>query len=286
MSQGVVDVNGRGMSALAMAGQPVRPSDSLGNLIGQRLSNALMGLLNPAADEQIAHNRDIARQAGISKMSQESEQNEAELELKRAQAANQRDMPTYRDTEQRRKEEADRARALDQRRRAVASVINDLEEFDPDDPGNARTVADLRELGLPVIAKKKGEKATYKQDARTGAWYVLRGDQSAPVNAPGGNGQLTTTTPQAMNQETQAAARESRERIARWRIEAQKEIAAQSAAIQRDRVQMSRDQFSQRYPGAGKTISSDAVVQKAKALNMLPEDVAKEAVRQGYTIQD
>jgi hypothetical protein len=46
------DTNGRGRSALRMLGQPVQPTDSVGNLIGQKIGQALSGLINPKSDEQ------------------------------------------------------------------------------------------------------------------------------------------------------------------------------------------------------------------------------------------
>jgi hypothetical protein len=80
--------------------------------------------------------------------------------------------------------------------------------------------------------------------------------------------------------------RASRERIAQWRISAQKEIAAAGRAMQADRLKLSQTNFNARYPGYGKTVTQDDIVNKAKKLKMLPEDVAKDAIRQGYTIQD
>jgi hypothetical protein len=207
-----VDENGRLRSGgLRLLTAPTQPTDSWGNLLGQKLGHFLGGVVRPQQDEEQEQAQDIKREQVAmaaeevaAKQRREQEAHQSEVELRQAQAANQRALPTHRDQEQQRKEGESLKRATDQRRRAVASMINDVEEFDPDDPKNTQTVADLRELKLPVVAKKRGQQLVYKQDARTGDWYVLSGDKttgtatSSAVTAPGGEGPLRTTSPQKM----------------------------------------------------------------------------------------
>jgi hypothetical protein len=286
MEQQVVDTNGRLKSGVAMLGRPTHPTDSLGNAIGQRLGNLATGLINPKADEQLAHDAEIARAAGLSKVDQEQTQAQAELERTRAQTANQQSLPVYRTEQQRQAEEKEKSRVLDQRRRAVASVVNDADEFDPENPKNAQTVADMRELGLPVIAKHKGEKAVYKQDMRTGDWYVFKGDESAPVKNPEGTGQLATTPTTTITSEEKEKDRKLRERLAKAQIASRESIAAQQRAISEQRVKLSKDQFAARYPGYGKPpITLSEIRQMAKDHKMLEEDVVKDALSKGYQVE-
>lgn len=287
------DKNGRLRSGanLALFG-PSQPTDSLGNMAGQALGRFFVGVARPSLDEEQEQARELPRYraAAAAEAAQEQEGREraqaaATLRKTNADATNAENLPTYN------QQKTDEKSRSDQRR-ALASIYNKLPEFDPSDPDNAEMVQSMRDAGLPVVQKKGNQQLRFVQDAKSGAWTVVAGDKqtgtatSSGVTAPGGAGQLTTVSSQAMTAEQQEANRQSAERIAQWRIKAQKEIAASSQAIQRDRLKMSADQFSKRYPGAGKTLTPEAIAKKAKALGMLEEDAAKEAVKQGYTILD
>lgn len=286
LTEEVRDMNGRGSSALKMLQQPIQPTDSLGNAAGQKVGQLLTGLFNPRADEEIEHNQTLQKAVGVAqtqgaldKMGRDAREQEAEITYKQS-------LPGYKTEQQRQAEQKLKQQEEDQRRRALASVYNKLEDFDPNDPANADFVNEARALNLPVIAKKKGERAVYKQDMRTGSWYVFRGNESDEVKAPGSDQQLKTTTASAMSAEQQEKNRQSKERIAKWQISAANERAAQSRAIQQDRLKLSKTQFEARYPGYGFELTTEDIIRRANERKMLPEDVAKEAVRQGYTIKD
>jgi hypothetical protein len=287
----VVDQNGRGKSALMGLGAPVAPSNSLGYVTGERLANGLNGLINPKLDEEAERQQKIQRQTVARKARQQDAEAQAKVGLTNAQAANQAALPVWRDEKQRQDAEKANNTSLDQRRKVLASMLNKMDDFDPDDPANADFVEQARELNMPVVAKKKGEKATYKQDAKTGSWYVFRGDQAANVKAPGSETPLATTSTAQMSAEQGDKNRQNRVEVAKIMVNSREQIAAQQQAIEKDRVQMSKDQFALRYPGAGKVLKRDAIIDKYNKLKaadpMLTIDkVISDATKQGYTIQD
>lgn len=86
-------------------------------------------------------------------------------------------------------------------------------------------------------------------------------------------------------EEDRDADRASRERVAKWLTGSRESIAAANRTIQQDRLNLNRQEFGAKYPGAGKTLTKDAIIQKAKQMKMLPEDVVSDAVKQGYQIE-
>lgn len=263
-----------------------RGSDSVGYLLGAAIGGGVSGLIDDKLSGRAKKAQKIEEAKNEAAVAATLEKAERDRREQEADIANKENLPVYRTEEQRRKDEAEKQKAKVANQRALASVFNRLEEFDPENPENAAIVEQFEAAGVPVVKKERGKKTSIKQDAKTGALYVVRDDgTSAAVTAPSGEGQLAITSPQAMTSERAAEALASRERVAQWRIAAQKEIAAQNQAIQRDRVKMSADQFSQRYPGAGKVLTAEDVAKKAAQLKMLPEDVARDAVKQGYVIQ-
>jgi hypothetical protein len=92
----------------------------------------------------------------------------------------------------------------------------------------------------------------YTMDSTTGAIAEGAVNDKAIVDASKVPDPTTGLTPgQTQAAADRAATRASTERIAQWRISAQKEIASGAQAIQRDRLKLSADQFQRRYPGAG-----------------------------------
>jgi len=284
----------RGKSAAygaAQGGAAARGSDSLGYTLGSILGGAGAGLVNDklygqakkAAEVQKLKG-EVATEAALGKAERDAREQKADI-------LNKEQLPTFKTEEQRRKDDAEKRKGEEASRRAALSVFNKLDEFDPDDPANTDFVAQMTAAGVPVIRKERGKQVTIKQDSKTGALYVVSADKttgagsSAAVTAPDGKGQLATTTTQQMSAEQQAERIKSAEKIAGWRIKAQKEIAAANQSIQRDRAQLSKEQFGMRYPGAGKVLTADDIAKKAQQLKMLPEDAAKQAILQGYVIQ-
>jgi hypothetical protein len=289
-----IEEHSRGANAAYGAVESARNaarSGSLGYTIGAALGGAASGALNKKMLGQAEHDQAVAQAEAAAKVANESAENAAKVRQINAQAANQEALPGYRTAEQQRKDDTEKNRAEDQQRRVLASQFNKADEFDPDDPANADFVAEAQRLHMPVFAKKKGEKATYKQDAKNGRWYVFRGDQSADVKAPDSTAPLATTSPQQMTAAQGELNRQNRLEVAKIMVNSREQIAAQQQAIEKDRVQMSKDQFALRYPGAGKVLKRDAIIDKYNKLKaadpMLTIDkVISDATKQGYTIQD
>lgn len=90
-------------------------------------------------------------------------------------------------------------RAKDARARVAAGVFNKADEFDPEDPKNADTVEMMRDYGLPVIAKKRGQQIKIIQDLKTGEWSVISSDKgtgestASPVTTQEGKPLVTTS---------------------------------------------------------------------------------------------
>jgi hypothetical protein len=82
-----------------------------------------------------------------------------------------------------------------------------------------------------------------------------------------------------------------RERITQMLIGSREAIAAQQQRIQRERTQLGREQFSQRYPGAGRFVTRDDLVKKFNDLSqrdtsLTIDQLTRQAIAQGYEIRD
>lgn len=289
------------------AGSQAAKSGSLGFTLGAALAGAASGALNKKLYGQAKKAARVAEAEGKQKIASEAEEQAAKVRLTNAQATVQESLPTFKTEEQQRKEAADKSRAGDQRSRVLASMFNRAEDFDPDDPANADMVAEMKAANLPVYAKKRGQQMWIKQDAKTGAWYAVAGDKTtgtanASAVADGSGGQLTTTSPQAMNAEQQAANRASREKIAAILVGSREQLAAKQMEIERERLNISREQnqtkreqweagFKAKHPGYGKKLTAAQIAAKYRQIKerdpqtKLTEDfVLSDAIEQGYEI--
>jgi hypothetical protein len=286
------DANGRLKSGARMATTGIQPTDSIGNALGQIAGKFAVGLLRPESDEQV-----IDRPREL-KSAQAAAQGEAALEgsaLKRKEAQQEAELraaqikKTQVEAEElpkmneSRRQQGAQTRLISQLRVAGRYKRGENPELDRQIEAAGMNVSDFEKGGKFQWHTSGGQ--VYTMDATTGA--IAEGavndkpivDASKVPNAQG------LTPEQAARDADRDADRASRERVARWRISASKEIAAASEAVQRDRLKLSADQFQKLYPGAGFTLTPEDIAKKAKAAGMLPEDAAKLAVKQGYTIQ-
>lgn len=291
----IEDTNGRGKSglygALRGAAQGAQSGD-LGYTLGAALGGLGVGLLRPRTDEEIARKQDIQRQQKLVKLEGEQAKEAAQLGLIKAQTANTEALPVYRSEEQRRKEEAERSKGLSGRQRVLTSIFNKADEFDVNDPANADMVEQMRAANLPVYSKKRDQEVKIITDPRTGEYRVVavnkitgEGSASDVTNTETGK-PLVTSTKDQMGAENQAARIASSEKIASILMGNRKEIATMQADIARARINMDASQFAARYPGAGKFITKEGIVNAAKEMKMLPKDALSEMLKQGYTIKD
>lgn len=106
-------------------------------------------------------------------------------------------------------------RIKQQQRQTLASVLNRMDEFDPEAPENLEMVNALRANNMPVVHKKRGQQLKFVQNASTGEWETIAGDKttglstsSHVVNPEGGT--LTTDSEQKLGREQNAAQFEKR----------------------------------------------------------------------------
>ena len=192
------DKDGRWWTALKEAGLGFVGGGLMGALTG-----GLRGAIAPNVNERRARDgevkrldREAARERQSTTWQQQLKLQESQINENNAQAQERRARPHM---------EADKtaARAKDQKARALVSIFRNLPEFDPNDAENADLVAQLKDAGLPVVAKKRGQQLKFIQDPKTGAWDVIAGDKatgtatSSNVTTAGG-GQLVTASAQKM----------------------------------------------------------------------------------------
>lgn len=115
-----VDENGRLKSALIGGLGQIQPTDSIGNMIGQRIAGALNGLIRPQRDEEEAHQREFKRRTQMDEQQRKRDEDAAKIDLTKAQTENQRSMPVFR-TEQEIRKAEEGARRLDAVERRVES---------------------------------------------------------------------------------------------------------------------------------------------------------------------
>jgi hypothetical protein len=277
--------------AVDAASREARSSNSLGRAFGAALAGLAGGAIDKKLRGRALKEAAVAKakemvgvEGALKKEERESENDALDRDLKKSQAEYNRARPGI---------EAGKANSVEMRSRrtAAAQMFNDLDKFDPEDPKNSAIVEQMRELGLPIMKKDGGQQVKLVQDMKTGTWYSVVTDKgtgassASTVAAPAGGGQLATTTSAAITSEDKQKDRELREQLNSKDRELRKYIADQQAGISREKTKLSADQFSKRYPGAGQYVTKDFIIKQARELKMLPEDVAKDAIRQGFQIQ-
>lgn len=111
-------------------------------------------------------------------------------------------------------------RIKQQQRQTLASVLNRMDEFDPEAPENLEMVNALRANNMPVVNKKRGQQLKFVQDASTGEWKVIAGDKTTgaaaatDVATPEGE-TLATDSEQKLGREQNASQFEKRLRFQR-----------------------------------------------------------------------
>jgi hypothetical protein len=147
------DTNGRGRSALRMLGAPVQPSDSLGRVIGERIGNAVTGLIDKKADERtLDRPQQIAQAQAAAAVEAEGEKAQrtrdaadADVRLKNSEADWNRARPDI---------EAAKAKAS-AAKQEQSTVLSNLrafkgERFDPADPMHAAFLERAKAAGIFV----------------------------------------------------------------------------------------------------------------------------------------
>lgn len=281
----------RGMSALAGAtgafGDAAR-TGNVGYMLGAALGGGLSGLINKKfygeakKKQKVEQSKEaLAVESALEKEQRAREEQEAQNELRRAQA-----------------EKARRPTAPKYQKDARGRLWLP----DPDDPTKMRQVTDEtgkvmdakfeRPYTIPYLLPDGVSYGTAKYNPQTDTYEPVDvngqpavSKQSQPIITEGEN---KGRTPQQVAQDREREAdRDSRERIARWQITSRDTNARLARKIQQDRLKLGQTQFQAKYPGYGKPpLTKDYIIQKAKSLKMLPEDVAKQAIQQGYTIED
>lgn len=280
----------RGRSALEMLRMPVHPTDNLGNVAGQRLAQLLTGLISKKSGAQLIRNRELeqaGQQVSIEgarvKAQRDAEKGAADVEATKALAAQRRRVKT------------------DYRKDAQGRLVIP----DPADPTKVRYVTDEsgkvldpkfeRPFTIPYLmsdgvsygtAQYDNVTDSYKPVAVGGAAVV--GKQAQPVLTEGPN---KGRTPEQVAQDTQKDLdRKSREKV-----------AAEYAALQGQRNSLSAAEFNQRtsqfkatHPGYGKPALKRSEIEdeqkrenaEASRQGRQPRNLRKEAVEQGYEIDD
>jgi hypothetical protein len=278
-----------GMLGLQAAGQAAQ-SGSVGRTIGAGLGGFLGGLVNKKAFAQEKQNALIQKQAQVVGM---DAQGEKEQRAAQSEALN---------------DEAKRAAIRHATKASLLGTLRVAGKYERGQNPSLDAQLEAADMVVPNFDKSKGGNFTwhesggqsYTMNSKTGdirqATALTADGTPAPIvdasKLPGVDG-LTPNQSQTVVGRTadrtarvadNAANRALRLKVANIAANSRADIAAASQSIQRDRMKMSANQFASRYPGAGQVLSPDAVVQKAKQLNMLPEDVIKSAIRQGYQI--
>lgn len=285
----------RGMSALYGATEAMhgaKGTDSLGYMLGAGLGGGLSGLINSHLYGNAKKKADIEEakgkfglEAALEKDKRDREEQAVQNDLRRAQAEKARRpaQPKYQ---------------KDARGRLWLP--------DPDDPTRVTPVTDEngkvldakfeRPFTIPYLMPDGVSYGTAQYDRETDSYKPIEvggqpvvGKQAQPVIAEGEN---KGRTPQQVAQDTQKEEdRKARERIAKWNIDSRDTNARLNRKVQQDRIKLSETQFKARYPGAGRTLTKDYIIQKYKQLSAADpaitiDHVMSSAIRQGFQIED
>jgi hypothetical protein len=96
---------------------------------------------------------------------------------------------------------------------------------------------------------------------------------------------------QQLSADEQEKNRQLKAQLAQMADATRKQIAAAQQAIARDRGKLDVKKFATQYPGAGRSVSRDYVLQKYKEFSdqdsqVKLKDVVDSLIKQGFTIQD
>lgn len=297
MGTPAADENGRLVSGAMMAGRGASEgaqSGSLGMTAGRALGGLLTGLFRPKSDEEIGRAGELQKaqqgvqlEGALGKEAREAELQGAQTDLAKANAEKARRPPPVKPVYKKQGgitymvdgETATpiigpngEALAPDYQRPVYIDVLGDdgvTVERQQYNPQTQKYEKPALAGGAPAVVKR-----VERVNTDTG---MKESDEVAHEDREAG-----------LKSREQIAKenRESRERIAQFQTRSREQIAAASRAVQRDRLKMSGEQFSARYPGAGKSLSKDYIIKQARDLGMILEDAAREAIKQGYTIED
>jgi hypothetical protein len=230
-----------------MFGAPVRPSDSLGYVLGERLGNTLSGAIDRRAGPRRQRQADIERQqqvvaasGALDREKTAAEEQTIRNRLLNAQAANEEALPAYR------KDALDASNAAKQQARLLSQLRvagrykrgeNPALDKQLDDAGLA--VGDFERGGKFQWHEAGGQ--VYTMDAGTGrVGYATVGDAGAPVEDASKKPNAEGLTPiQAKTVEEREADRASRERITNRLIASRERgLSASKSGVSRCRLRV------------------------------------------------
>lgn len=233
-----------------LRGMAAGSSNGPGGMVGGGLAGMVAGAVAPGRTALLTREDEISkarRNLQTDLLTRKAESDLLGAEADRNYKSAQTDYMRQRPDIEAAKVTNEQSRVQDAHRRILAGEFNRRDEFDPTDPANKELVDAMHEVGLPVVPKKRGSKLQFIQDAKSGGWSVIAGDQTTggataqPVNAPG-NQPLTTTSPSQMSSDTQNANRQSRERIATANRQSREFIASTRPTRQQTDRRMSQAQ--------------------------------------------
>ena len=192
--------------------------------LGAAVTGGLVGGFHPQFDEKRTHEYELA--AVDARIEKHTKRRREEQQYEKGVADYHKtvaEIEKIKDEPERQRREAE-FRSLDTMRRTLAGFYNDLDEFDPETDKDLATA--MREVGLPVTAKRGAQEHKVVQDEKSGAWSVVTVNKrtgesvSRPVRGEGG-AQLVTTPKGTLtaeekekDREEKAKDRASRERVA------------------------------------------------------------------------
>jgi hypothetical protein len=169
---------------LARGGANIDPRAPLAEKIGALFGGGLVGAVAPSMAALATRQQQIgqARQQygfDLQRQQQQSEVDarDAETQARRATIPGILAAPRLKAAEIKFGYDKLNANDLENEKRVVAGQVNNAPEFDPLAPQNATTVAKLQSLGLPVIAKRRGQNIKLQQND-AGQWFTLATDTS------------------------------------------------------------------------------------------------------------
>lgn len=228
------DRNGRLRSILYGIAWAISQGAQDGNpwkALGAAITGGLIGGIHPQFDEEHAREYELA--ATDARIDKGFKRRREQLDFERGVADRDKtlqEIQKMKDEPARLQREA-QLKSTDEMRRVLAGFYNNLPEFDPEIDKDLASA--LREVGLPVTAKRAAQEIKVVQDEKSGAWHVVTvnkrtGESVArPVKKEDGV-QLVTTPKSAIQSEQREANRTSREGIADRREARQDRRASQT----------------------------------------------------------
>lgn len=192
---------------------------------------------------------------------------------------------------------AEAERRKGQHARSLVSMFNRLPEFDPNDPDNSDLVAQMREAGLPVVAKKANQQIRFVQDPKTGEWSVVAADKqtgqaaASAVTGPEGKPFVTSSAQKMLDDfrrtkhyadiKQKELDRKSREAEGAKNRSSREGIAAANRSAANDRAAAAQKGANERASAARRISLSNLALQAEKE-NRTLEDIVREAEKYGY----